>query len=515
MKYNQKHNIFGWLAVSTLLLTTACTSVADLDVAQVDKADGANVVTITVQPQSVTSGMRAAGDLKTGNKHISTGEKVDILYYTIYKENADREFIPVTDADGLAKGNTIGESFEGELGDGQTVVSFSEANNWSVKIRLAVASETRYKLAFWAQSKNAKDVFDAKDLRKVRVKYDNAKNNDELRDAFCAVSDIIDGSVSENKVTLRRPFAQINVGTTGADYKNIVIGSQVYPNKPVTQSKITLYGVANTLDVLNNTVDGLVEKVEFDYNIIPAFMEGKLPEITDNDYSLLYSTLNDYEFLKVDLDDDKKIAAYKINYPTLGPNDEYLTETFKYLSMCYALVPASTSTGGEPEGASAVLTKVEVSFAETDQDKKPVGGYTPLTLVNVPVHRNWRTNILGGLAWIKDPNPENPNDDDDPDNPDPDDPYIPGYPTPDPDDPDEPYIPDDPTDPTPDPDNPDNPTPDPVYPPDGPEDPSSVFGFTNLKVFIEPLLEDEKNNGYEFVDPDGGDEPESDSPETN
>lgn len=486
MKHNRKHQLFGWLSASALLLTTACTSVADLDVAQVDNHDQ-NVVTLTVRPQSLASGMRDASegegdiDLDTQNKYIGRGQNIDVLIYTVYELDEDGKFKPTENKD-LIKGCNV-DGFE--VGKGQSVVLVNWNDN-SCKVRLVLKPDKKYKVAFWAQSKDAKDVFDATDLENVHVIYDNAKNNDELRDAFCAVSDTIVSSIVENVVTLRRPFAQINVGTTGADYKNILMASQVYPNKPVTQSKIKLEGVAEYLNVVTGQTVGETTTAEFNYGVIPAFMEG-IPDITETDgipdYSSLYNGKYDKEeYLKVDLDGDKRIAAYKINYPTLYVDEngrKYLTETFKYLSMCYALVPASTSTGGESEGASAVLTKVEVSFAETDEKNEAVNEYTPITLTHVPVHRNWRTNILGGLAWVKDPT-------------DPDDPGYPGKPEdPDPNDPDDPWYPDIPT---PDPEDPSDPTPPtPPTPPDGPDDPSSVFGLVNVQIIQQPFYYDEDN----------------------
>lgn len=519
MKYNKKYNLFGWLSVFTLLLTTACAGVSDLDATQVDNNDQ-NAVTITVQPQSLASGMRAAAI--DPNSHISDGSKVDILFYTIYEVGSDGTTLTPTANPKLVVGNKAQNLFTGELGDGQSVISVTK-ENYPAKIRLVLASETKYKIAFWAQNSSSTAAFDVKDLQNVKVNYTNAKNNNELRDAFCAVSDVIDGSIRENKVILRRPFAQINVGTTGADYKNIVIGAKVYPNKPVTQSKIKLTGVANQYNVVTGVASGTTT-AEFGYDVIPAFMKNDVPTTPNQLYN---GTYENEEFLKVDLDKDGKIAAYKINYPTLytdGTSQTYLTETFKYLSMCYALV------------TDGVLSEVAISFAETKaENNEAVNGYTPMTITQVPVKKNWRTNILGGLKWMKDPNPGDPED---PNNPnDPNDPGYPGKPDPDdqpngpgdpddpdnpdnpdnPDDPDDPYYPEIPQIPNPDypgpddpdnpddPDDPDNPDPDipPTItptPPDGPEDPSSVFGFKNLTVNLEPLYIDEygEDSGYEW-----------------
>lgn len=493
MKHNRKNKLFGWLSVSMLMLTTACTSVAELDATQVsDNDEGA--VTITVQPQSLASGMRGADDdedkeLDPQNNIISKGKKIDLLYYAIYVKDADDEdaAYELTNSTDIVKDQIDKES-------GVHKVEFADGFTKPHKIRLVLEEDKVYKMAFWAQSSKATNVFDVRDLKAVKVNYkpeaeNNALNNDELRDAFCAVSDPIDVSKARNEVTLRRPFAQINVGTTGADYKNVMIGKKVFMNKTVTRSKVVLKGVATTYNVLEGkTVDEEATSVTFDFNRIPAFtdysddishialpkLEGVLIPPVSSEIAGYYNGTLDQEFLNVNLDsEDGGIAAYKYNYPTIVEKEngeiQYLTETFKYLSMCYVLVPSPE------EGKTNSLLSVDVYFAEEGENDS---NYKPISLLNVPARRNYRTNILGGLRFIKDPT---------------DDPDDPGYPTPDPDDdPDDPYIP--PTDP-------EDPTPDP-----GPDDPTSVFGFSNLAIYLDEMLEGENNGKLDPADPE---EPEA------
>ena len=81
MKRNTKNNLFGWLSVSMMLLTTACAGIADLDTAQTDQKEKRTVI-LTVEPESLSSGMRDA----TANGHISDGKKVNQLIYAAYKK---------------------------------------------------------------------------------------------------------------------------------------------------------------------------------------------------------------------------------------------------------------------------------------------------------------------------------------------------------------------------------------------------------------------------------------------
>ena len=368
--------------------------------------------------------------------------------------------------------------------DGQTILNlgdrFKNEETAVEEITLRLMRNKEYHIAFWAQSSKTR-AFKTNDLENVQVIYDDAENNDELRDAFCKVESFsVSPSTAARTVILTRPMAQINVGTSGADYKRLLKGGTVYPNDAVTKSQIRLTGVSNKINVVTDEINAAIdEPVTFEWRPLAAYIKNGY-EIPTKEDELL--KVEGEEFLRVDLNHDRKIYRYKTSYPTLDKNGDPLTETFKYLSMCYALVPApaastdkGTEGGDENNGdyqlpdaySSSVLTQVEVFFAGGNADDEVnASDKATMTLQNVPVHRNWRTNIIGGLYYMKDP----------------DDPDDPGYPKD--NDPDDPKDPD-----NPDPDNPDDPD-IPTSP-----DPTSVFNYKNTRIYLDNMFYNE-HNGY-------------------
>lgn len=425
MKRNRKYNLFGWLAVSTLLLTTACAGVADLDGAQTD-IKGSNTVTLTVQSQTQMGSMRGAKeDPLTKNVTISRGDKADVLIFAVYKEEngeykVDKKF---------AKGNQS-KYKELSLADNQTAI---DVESYPIKLQFVFDDDTKYKVAFWAQNGETK-AYDTKDLQSVQVNYEEAKNNDELRDAFCAVSPELSSSTKlADPVTLRRPLAQVNVGSTGWDYEG---AAYLKPsNTSYTQSTITLHGVAQYYDILKGEAivneDHPETSVTFSDDIIPAFInvEGEQWD------TLSYKPFDNEEFLKVHVNTDakdeyvpyvgwKEFDNYRLDDTKVSDDEKSnkekyedgvypSTEVFKYLSMCYVLVPENTSTGNEKQ-LNSVLSSVEFKFkgitADEDGDfnfgeKNESAEYLDQTFVvkNVPVQKNYRTNILGNAFFTASP----------------------------------------------------------------------------------------------------------------
>ena len=197
-----------------------------------------------------------------------------------------------------------------------------------------------YKIVFWAQDEDCK-AYTTDDLRKVGVSYANATNNDETRDAFYAVEQVTVSGPETVDVTLTRPFAQINVGVTTADAEAAKAGGI-----EIAQSSIEIENAANEIDLFTGLVSGS-EKVTYSLADIPT------------------------EKLMVDEDGDGKRET------------EYV-----YMSMSYILVDEAT-TGAE----KTTLDKVAINLVP--QQGAPITITEGLT--NVPVQRNWRTNILGQM----------------------------------------------------------------------------------------------------------------------
>lgn len=373
---------------------------------------------------------------------IGRGELIDMLIYAVYDKEgkllsnfAKEEVSKLETSSGIIN-----------AGEGQNILSW---DGEVIYIEFNNIALGEYKLVAWAQNSGCK-AYNTSDLSNVTVSYENALNNDETRDAFCGELQFtvspVSASEQENLLILRRPFAQINVGTTGADYANniLVPGGALY-----THSSITVTGVSNIINVVDNVIGNPIdEEVTFGYNKLAAFYNMEIPEQSDD---LIKS--DDEIFLQIHLNDsplnDKdgdNFADYLINYPTVLYNSDrnaitsYLTETFKYMSMCYVLVPSVN------EG-STTLDKLKVSFADNEEAN---GIKTSFKLNTIPVGRNIRTNIIGGL-------------------------YAPEV------DSDSPGWPENPTDPTPD---------DPNYPnePEEPEepvdDPTTIFSSINCEVTI-------------------------------
>lgn len=197
-----------------------------------------------------------------------------------------------------------------------------------------------YKIVFWAQDEDCK-AYTTDDLRQVVVSYANATNNDETRDAFYAVEQVTVSGPETVDVTLTRPFAQINVGVTTADAEAAKAGGI-----EIAQSSIEIENAANEIDLFTGLVSGS-EKVTYSLADIPT------------------------EKLMVDEDGDGKRET------------EYV-----YMSMSYILVDEAT-TGAE----KTTLDKVAINLVP--QQGAPITITEGLT--NVPVQRNWRTNILGQM----------------------------------------------------------------------------------------------------------------------
>lgn len=455
MKRNRKFNLFGWLAVSTLLLTTACAGVADLDGAQAN-VNGSNTVTFTIQPQTQTGGMRDANDPDdlTKNITISRGDKIDVLIFAVYKK-VDNDWVvqpkyskgDISKYATTLKGYTLQTDNSGK--SCQTVIDATR-DNYPMTLQFVFDDDGVYKVAFWAQSGNTSAFDLSNGLDKVQVIYANAENNDELRDAFCEVSgEVTAGMSTPQTVTLTRPFAQINVGTAGWDYEG---AAYLRPSQTsYTESNITVKGVAQYYNVVNGYAYGQSTNAVFKENTIPAFINVYGTDAWNN---LTYKPFEkDEEFLRVHVSADhignnaaeydpyrgwKFFNDYRLDN-TIKDGEEQSskekyeagiypdTEVFKYLSMCYVL-PKPTSgissapariegTGGEGAlnaGGTGSTVDVEFTFYGIEmKDGKfdtSTDNYDPskwlnqkFVVNNVPVQENWRTNILGNSFFTFSP----------------------------------------------------------------------------------------------------------------
>lgn len=438
MKQFIRHTrLFGWLAAAALLLTTSCKDELFGDNGRSDEV----TVTFNLTPEAATTVVtRADGDshVDYANKpRISDGSKADMLIYAVY----DKDDNLLT---GYSEGTDEALKDRFEHGDGQTI---KKIDKFPTTVTLTLKRGETYKIAFWAQSSQCK-AYDTKDLKKVEVIYSSTDaevstlNNDEMRDAFCRSVEIVagaDGSMEKN-VYLYRPLAQINVGTYGYDFESATRNA----NQKYLYSRIRLNRVARYLDVVedktyssttdaehSHTGDKTPEAfavVDFGYAPIPAYVNmaaipGK-PSYTiwDWDYAtdekpfahpdgMGRDAYAKEEFLKVHLHRNESDQLKKedgllytndidndgyLDYANLSNYPERLTETFKYLSMCYVL---TSSTKDEKILINNV--KVWMATSDTPEDKENFDEIEIVNLNNVPAQRNWRTNIVGNMLTEK------------------------------------------------------------------------------------------------------------------
>lgn len=218
--------------------------------------------------------------------------------------------------------------------------------NKTAEYSIRLVKGQAYRVAFFAyygEDNGISDYYDMQYLTDIKIK--DAKSNIEHRDAFTNYVDVTaqeSMKAVEKPVTLYRPFAQLNLGAVAEDIEAAKKAGVV-----VTNSKITVSNVYTEFDAYNNAIvaGAQSKEVTFTMNEIPG------PD------------------LYVDMDNDATTAD----------------ESFEYLALNYLLVG---NAGSEKE-----LTDVTFEWKTADNKTN-----NPATVFkNIPVQRNYRTNIIGYL----------------------------------------------------------------------------------------------------------------------
>lgn len=188
-------------------------------------------------------------------------------------------------------------------------------------ITLRVMRNTVFKLSCWTQSSKT-DAYDFNDFTCVKVRYEDAKNNEEqkLRDAFCATSTFSIGQVaSDISVTLTRPLARINVGVNNTD---------INKNPGYKASSIKLGGVAKYFNVVDNEV--------WSQESIDAYMAANEDKFYGEEANGNVTATTDVEFSMSPFID----GIFPV-YDYSNFNGSATKKDYKTISMCYVLVPES------------------------------------------------------------------------------------------------------------------------------------------------------------------------------
>ena len=316
--------LFGLAALA--MTNTSCSDELE------NGTNNGNEVTVSfnVQLENATSSRALIGDGTTAKE----------LQYAVYK--ADGDGIG-TIINALSKETTIKDDLTAE-------VTFT-----------LVKGQT-YNFMFWAQKpgmdetpNNAYYTVD-KSSGKITVSYANAAANDEGRDAFYAVEKAVKVTGPINKtITLKRPFAQINVGTSIGS-----LADAVTANVNINKSSMTIKKAANELNMYDGTVSATDKAVDVTYT------SAVIPETTEAPEA-------DKGGLK-----DVVLNGAKANY--------------EYLAMNYILVDDHNKVDGNVENG-AQKGSVNVEFTIYDDDE----AINTFNVPNVTVQRNWRTNIIGDI----------------------------------------------------------------------------------------------------------------------
>ena len=286
-----KNVLFSTVAMSALvLMATSCADDQTSDL----KAGAESTVTITAQ---------LPGDM--GTRAFADGTKATELHYAVYEKGTTTRLAVCKKADGT-KGQLEGTATMTGL---QTTIS------------LQLTTGKEYDFVFWADAPGGNVYTFNSENQTVTVNYANAENNTDNLDAFFGQKKAlkVSGNMSISQ-ELRRPFAQINIGTDDFD-------AAAAAGYTVSESTI---GVAT------------------------------------------YSTLN---LLSEEVSDPVTATFVKKPIPTEDSKFSVNSKDYKYLSMSYVLVPKDKET-------------VDIAFDYT---------LTNRTFTNVPVQRNYRTNIFGSL----------------------------------------------------------------------------------------------------------------------
>lgn len=249
----------------------------------------------------VTLSVQVPEDLQT--KAISQAENTDIVYYEIWNSDWDTKLYPVN---------------AGELASAKVV-------NKEALLELVLISDQTYNFIFWAQKETC-GAYDVNELKAVKINYDviaDNGNSDDF-DAYYAVKTIeLRGSIKET-VTLYRPFAQLNFGSSKMQ--------SLFGEVRLDASAITVSDLATTFNTVKGIGEGARETVTFEADAI--------------------------------IDEPLVVG----------------TDTYTWITMDYMLMHGLQST-----------VNVAASFE--------VGMDNPVehTISNVPLKKNYRTNILGEL----------------------------------------------------------------------------------------------------------------------
>lgn len=201
------------------------------------------------------------------------------------------------------------------------------------EVKLPLLNGETYSILFWAQASD--ETMSTIDWQSKSITINPQTSNKESYDAFSAyVEPFVVTGTQTKEIKLYRPFAQLNIGTTDGDLLN---ATQYYFGLSTTANLYTQSKIVVTIPTKMDLTNGFVS-------------------------------------------DEKKVTYDVADFLTNKLKNEY-----DYLSMNYLLVPNEKS-----------IIDVELScYAPTKSSE--TAAYITKKFENVPVQRNYKTNIYGAL----------------------------------------------------------------------------------------------------------------------
>ena len=211
-----KKYLFG-MAACTMLFVTSCEKEIDFGTSSQENVS----VSFNINTPAIAT------------RAYSDGASATVLQYAVYDAKGNKL---------VDLGNTL-DNFDG-----------------SEKINIELATGNTYSVIFWAAAPNAPYTVDF-DEKTMTVDYDGALCNDENRDAFYKYHSFRVTGAQTETIELKRPFAQLNIGTN--DYDKAALAGYT-PEK----STVTVGEIYTTLDLVEGNVSGATS-VTFANNDIP------------------------------------------------------------------------------------------------------------------------------------------------------------------------------------------------------------------------------------------------------
>ena len=264
----------------------------------------------------------------TDSRAISDGTTVDQLYFAVY--DADGKEIKALRQDDV-NGNAV------------------KVENKTATVKVRLVKGQTYSFVFWAQ-KSEMGHYNTDDMKAIKVNSYAVDANDETRDAFYAYYDMkgekVEKGFFSKDIVLKRPFAQLNLGTTLRDWIWATTAEVT-----IAKSKVKVTGaVYNTLNTFTGEVSNssdAADAADFKLCLIPDMATEKLVLKKGSENS-----------------------------------DKTVFEQYYYLSSNYLLAPAEKELSKE-----LVFTLVDEKDVEINT----------LKVINAPLQQNWRTNIVGDI----------------------------------------------------------------------------------------------------------------------